>query len=135
MSTEGYIIYGWEETTRKIIDKQWLDENNINIYCLEINNNIPTRIVYGYICEFNNGVVNLDEQLKNKVKDAFTKIYSNLNIKLEYFIGLNTTSNYYNYFYTFNPEQYLNYNTESSTESSTDINDSDNSINYFEDSD
>ena len=106
MNYEGYIIYGWEELSDKIIDKQWLIDNNIKINALEIYNIKPRRIIYGLTCEFcsKTGKVNNDD-IKNVVQTAFTKILQN-NIKLEYFIGLDTTIDYYNYYNKYNPDNY-----------------------------
>lgn len=105
MNYEGYIIYGWEELTDKIINKEWLNDNNIKIYTLEVYNIKPRRIIYGLIIDFSNktGNININDNIKNIVQTAFTKVLQN-NIKLEYFIGLDTNIDYYNYYNKYNPD-------------------------------
>lgn len=129
MNYQGYIIYGWEELTEKIIDEDWLINNNIKIYNLEVYNIKPRRIIYGLICDFcsNTGKVLIDDNNKNIVTTAFTKILQN-NIKLEYFIGLDPDIDYYNYYNKYNPDQH---NPElESNYTDTDVPDNNTNINF-----
>ena len=133
MNYEGYIIYRWEELTDKIIEKQWLIDNNIEIYTLEIYNIKPRRIIYGLTCQFYSkiGKVYINNDSKNVVQTAFTKILQN-NIKLEYFIGLSSNIDYYNFYTQYNPDNPNNNNLESDY-TNTDVPDS-LDINYDDDS-
>ena len=86
------------------------------------------------ICGFCNKTakVDLDDNSKSIVRNAFTKINQNY-IKLEYFISLDTSIDYYNYYNKYNPEL-DNPELESDCDD-TDVTENNNSNNNFSDSD
>lgn len=116
MNYEAYIIYGWEELSNKIIDNEWLINNHIKIYSLQVCNIEPKGIIYGLISEFNNstGKININNDIKTIVQTAFGKVLQN-NIKLEYFIALDTNINYYNYYIKYNPDENLDLDSNYTT--------------------
>jgi hypothetical protein len=109
MNLESFIIFGWEEyELTRVINNNWLLENNIDIFSLEIKRNIPIKIVYGVICDFSEqkGLVNIDNINKSNVITAFNKINNNY-IKLRYYIVQKINYNYNSYYNSYNPSELL----------------------------
>ena len=131
MNSESFIVYGWEEySLTSIIDINWLRENNISIFALEIKRNIPCRIVYGILCGLNsNPYIYIKKKHKNNVSNAFNKLNNNNNLKLQYYIAQETNFNYYSFYRQYNPEQPL---ADSDTEDNITTDVSNNEINYEE---
>lgn len=101
----GYIIYGWCECGEEfVIDENWLNENDISLYCsYQVKGYASGKAIYGLNCiiDVNTGEVNIDEIQKRTVQEAYTKyvIFRKENnfeeiLPLGYYIGIDGDMNW-----------------------------------------
>ena len=126
---DAYIVYGWKEPScNRVINSEWLNNNNIDVFTLNVYNNKPKSIIYGLKCGFSNdtGKSNeLNDSDKLIIQNAFDKIKRNHhfhNYKLKYFIGLETEYDY-NYYYKEYTPNYWSDSDYDSISSESDCND------------
>lgn len=97
------VIYGWlEDNGKKMIDIEWIRNNNIDFYSCNIYHNTPDGLGYGLPCyiHYDSGKIILDPEYKKRVDDAFKKTEKyyeenavGLNPKLGYYTAISATGN------------------------------------------
>lgn len=103
------VIYGWlEDNGKKMIDIEWIKNNNIDFYSCNIYHNRPDGLGYGLPCYVDcySGKNTLNPEYKKRVDDAFKKTekYYEENVvglsqRLGYYTAISVTGNniIYNY--------------------------------------
>ena len=74
---DGYIVYGWcEGNTSSVIDVDWLEKNEIELFCSYQVKCTAGEAIYGLCCsiDVNNGNSIIDEADKLIVQKAHNKI-------------------------------------------------------------